>query len=644
MSIPTGSQVISGIETTNYSYLIGDSNNNPLTNTWNYNNWVSNGMPKYNYEYVNVSEQSLTNIIKALPERNNTTTTIFQDYPNLLSQNNKCDISINEVENDIYVTFIDEGAGYNNSFGYFFYIIDNGVKKILKNSNDNNGSSYYNPTIIFPNASRKNGGNLRSGGPLVPGVKRKLKGNMSNGKFKNINVGFFLVPNAWKGTSTGVGYDNKQILYSSRELNPNYVENSNLITQNGIQTILFSDGGEFYICFEDIKRPGGDSDFNDLIIKVETSISIDTENIIELPQEIIPSNIIKYDYFGSYLNTLLSNFPNRLNSNRKYKLKRKIRFNTKKNKDAYIRSLNFLIHKLEYNIDIIDDFNMNLIYKFTKTDIDNNNDNEKTKIYTMKKEDNEDDETIVDEVYQKTKYDHLVNIQHNENDNIIRNDIEILETDENYENENRIINETNTSPSNLTRNAMAWGDPHINLLNGKSIMVPNEDMTYTFLKANKITLNMDCQLFRNHKQIEYRNTAFIKYMEFIYENNNIIIELFDNLDIFIKNENKLKNIENYKTDEIIIYNINEIPKTSNYINYLIKFLNLLSSDPDLKVRLCTFKKNNFTIMCIMYSNKPEHYNEIYINNKSLNMLTNIDGLVVEGHPDKYKIDKLLYNI
>ena len=120
------------------------------------------------------------------------------------------------------MTFLDGGAGYKNALGYYLWVDDNGTKKILENddvTNANGSLGNYNPTIIFPNGSLGIGGGVRSGGKLVPGHRRKLLGNQANGKFNNVNVGFFLVPNGWKGNNTGVGYDNKVILYSDKDFN-----------------------------------------------------------------------------------------------------------------------------------------------------------------------------------------------------------------------------------------------------------------------------------------------------------------------------------------------------------------------------------------------------------------------------------------
>ena len=194
------------------------------------------------------------------------------------------DLYIGSNATTVDVSFLKEGAGYKNTVGYYFYRMSDGTSVTVGGKTINTydkqpivlsgviGGKDYTPTIIFPNTSFK-----RSGGDLKAGHTRRLVGNDLDGKFSNVNIGFFLIPNAWKSANT-ITYDNKQIIHSTPRMNHNWDSNeesnaNSFIANPGYQTLLLEyetpDEDINVLCFEDISRPGGDKDFNDALFIVK---------------------------------------------------------------------------------------------------------------------------------------------------------------------------------------------------------------------------------------------------------------------------------------------------------------------------------------------------------------------------------------
>jgi len=146
------------------------------------------------------------------------------------------------------VTFLNEGAGYRNTFGYFIYDPSNPPDTI------DDISAHV---IIFPNSSKP------PEGEMVQGDNVDLYIQLVAGEA----LGFFVIPNGW-GWSGSYGYVNSlgpwnQPFYSLPSLNP---ENADLQAHN----VIFYDAlnAFFVIGFDDQKRTQGDNDFNDILVSV----------------------------------------------------------------------------------------------------------------------------------------------------------------------------------------------------------------------------------------------------------------------------------------------------------------------------------------------------------------------------------------
>ena len=144
---------------------------------------------------------------------------------------------------DVWITFVDEGAAYQNVLGYYTY--------------PTNAPLVTAPTpdkinIIFPNASKSG-----FGGGLNPGDKVYL-GNFP----PNTSIGFVLLANGWDGSSETVS-SGKWVLYSDSRFNP---EADTTLKKH---TVMLHDTATSRIVFgfEDIRRDGygSDQDFNDLL-------------------------------------------------------------------------------------------------------------------------------------------------------------------------------------------------------------------------------------------------------------------------------------------------------------------------------------------------------------------------------------------
>ncbi|NLS11995.1 LruC domain-containing protein [Vibrio sp. SM6] len=148
------------------------------------------------------------------------------------------------------ITFLNEGAGYRNALGYFVYDANNPPSDV---------DDIINHTIVFPNASKANAGELVQGDSLDLDVAL-LPGQA---------LGFFLIPNGWGGGFNSIGSLGpwNSPFYSLSSLNP---ESS---AENRRHNVAFIDvENEFLVIgFEDLYRPHGDNDFNDLLFTVSVT-------------------------------------------------------------------------------------------------------------------------------------------------------------------------------------------------------------------------------------------------------------------------------------------------------------------------------------------------------------------------------------
>ena len=143
-------------------------------------------------------------------------------------------------ETEVYVVFVWEGAGWKNTFGYYAYPADNpptSVEELQK-------------YVVFPNVSL-----VGEGGGLEPGDMVQLGTEPFPA---NTVIGFYLVAQGW---ANGQMVNGVYTHYTNINFNHN----------NNQQHLLFIEAGcqDLVLTFEDIRLPGGDKDFNDIILVIK---------------------------------------------------------------------------------------------------------------------------------------------------------------------------------------------------------------------------------------------------------------------------------------------------------------------------------------------------------------------------------------
>jgi len=214
----------------------------------------SQGVPNYLEKTRDEIPQSLLNDINAsLPEYKH----LPASHPQYLLNGNEADLVLKE-QADVWITFVSEGAGYQNAVGYYTYDATKPPKAL-------SDISKYN--IIFPNASLSG-----SGGGMHSGDKVYL-GRFDPGQA----IGWFLVAYGWNGksvTNTSPIYFSDPVLNSETDLAKR--QHTVLLYDNLRALTLLG--------FEDQSRntpTSSDEDFNDALFYLTTNPvkAIDVTNL-----------------------------------------------------------------------------------------------------------------------------------------------------------------------------------------------------------------------------------------------------------------------------------------------------------------------------------------------------------------------------
>jgi len=194
----------------------------------------------------------LGSIMAALPEQQNA----IVNHPEYFTNPHR-NVVLNAPAT-VYVVFLDEGAGFKNSLGLYWYDVANPPAVV--------GDLSSTKTLIYPNASK-----VGSGGGLIPGNLIHMVGTFPAGT----SIGAFLITNSWQGISPTYPTGLSQGLYT------NYTDKQFNLGGGLQQSLLFYDAtcDAVVLTFEDILTTGGDKDFNDCIFKI----------IVDPPTAIDPS-------------------------------------------------------------------------------------------------------------------------------------------------------------------------------------------------------------------------------------------------------------------------------------------------------------------------------------------------------------------
>ncbi len=227
---------------------------NPGSLVWTFlhnpysSNYDAAGIPLVIDQKANFPSDFYQRVTAALPESRD----IRNTNPDYIASDFSADVYIEKLA-DVWVSFLHEGAGYQNSVGYFTYTGD--VPPVTKIG--------LSEIILFPNSSFYNSGGSNNG--LRTGDSVYL------GRFPaGTHIGFVLVSNGFS-SSTGVktNQDTDWIFYTLSGLNAE--------TQASLKphTVLFYDQvtHSAVLGMEDILRTNAscDHDFNDVLITVNSN-------------------------------------------------------------------------------------------------------------------------------------------------------------------------------------------------------------------------------------------------------------------------------------------------------------------------------------------------------------------------------------
>lgn len=525
MSIPSGAKVLgTRIKYDNVWYLTDSTSTASAFSTDYFSAKLAR--PLANCEKIEVDPAIIRTVENGLPETINNSASAFATFPGVYASDK--DITVGSTETFIDISFISEGAGYLNTFGYYFYYLDESeLPIVLTTDTENNPDDlYYHPTVVFPNASFS-----RSGGDLKAGDTRRLKGNLPNGKFKNVRVGFFLLANAWTKTGSGaLGNGTGKTVHTTNQLNSNYspayiatitdpydpVQIADYRT--GMQTmfLFYVTKNSWVLSFEDVTRPPGDSDFNDLILLIKKTPEPDSDEKARYAQitPIAATNSKgKADSDGLFLWLDITKV---CNDGSDMIFTRNMTFNTEnityikdeieitQSPKDYVKSI---MQKLNWNYTdnadglVEEDETSNTlkqVFRFRPSDIADHTVDGYVKLYIMEREYNIENTTPVNDAGQ-TNYEVLLDYQHVFADYWYSTEGESKYIDhESFsfmcgETRNMDLDEPNTNFEKITIVLLAWGDPYIQLLDSSkgSYKLPDVEGRYTLLQNSKILIQAD---------------------------------------------------------------------------------------------------------------------------------------------------------
>ena len=197
---------------------------------------IDEGVPD-DVEPTDPCESLMANISELFPER----VDVRNVHHDLFSETAVLNIMVKE-ETPVYVSFIDEGAGWRNTFGYYAYPADNPPQSI----------DDLDMHIVFPNVSK-----VGEGGGLDFGDRVQLgEGSFPAGTV----IGFYIVAQGWKN---GLTVDGVYTQYTDRVFNMDQAQQSTLFVS--------SDCDDIVLTFEDIRVNEGscDHDYNDIILTIK---------------------------------------------------------------------------------------------------------------------------------------------------------------------------------------------------------------------------------------------------------------------------------------------------------------------------------------------------------------------------------------
>lgn len=579
--LPTGSISLDSITRDDICYLTGVNEVKDSVKPTDFSRYY--GLPTNNYTVDVVDPNLVQTVQRSLPERGNNSETIFDRFETVLDSRH--DIVVGDVETEIDCVFIGEGAGYKNATGYFFYTMNEDGTPVMLTNDETESGYHYKPTIIFTNASLR-----RSGGMLQTGGTRRLKGNLPNGLFKNVRVGFFLMANGWNPYGNGIGRGTGNVMHTQPYFNSNYnitslqtdIDNElasaqteearNLVVQKyrkdhrrGVQSVILFNpvDNQLILAFEDILRPSGDSDFNDLVLQIKTT---PPQQLAEYTVALTEQNnhIAQVDSEGMFIWLKYDE----LCVNESMTFEREMTFPNKT--VSFIRDdENFSESSKDYILELIEHLNWNYNHSIIETTestikqrfIFNPNDytdnlvnNEYVKLYLLSVDYNLDDIEIVNNY--ETNYEILLNLQSALVDYWESEDPLYLGT-ENFKFSCSIgdvsyFDNTGISFTKVNNTNLIFGDPHIESLT-ESYYMDNIPGKYILLHNRKILVTAETDFYpHNDKETFFTkisvksNKSFfsidLRTFEYIHTGHIILKDKFNITTVPVTNTDLFKAI------------------------------------------------------------------------------------------------------
>jgi hypothetical protein len=499
--------------------------------------WDSQGKPDYLTTDEPIDPEYLNRVRRSLPELGN----VIKHSPQYLTNTATRNVIIRSKDegfkgSDIYVTFIDEGAGYLNVLGYYVYDL-NGEYDIptipegdgyrpLKYSErdmvDEKGKSILRKTIIFPNGSR-NG----SGGSLKLGNRVKLLYDPSNPDLKfpnNTGVGFFLIPNGWDARLKSFNHSSGTI-YSDNIFNTPTVSEPN----GSIQTILLMDEEgiddsvqSMVIGIEDIMRPGGDADFNDMIIKVTHTANIEpiSGRLTLAPTNPITENTSVTDSTGLYIN-LTDPMMLLLNKISTDHFKISHVFKKKTHKKASLLKTVLEDIDWEYEAVVDEDHGYDDEEGFTALRIAHHIPKDRLNkfLYLMKSATNNTRLSRLDP--------NIRNIVYFQNDYVFDDEIDpeyFIVTDGS---DNEVFNLNGRPNRSRMVSPLAMGDPHFTTIDGRNYTIDDLLGNFALINNDYLTINTAVDFYPPNTNIDlYKDLTFMKHIYVKYGTEHFVLDFF----------------------------------------------------------------------------------------------------------------------
>lgn len=666
MSYP-GSKTISQIIFDDCVYLTNTHTNTITSSDFN----MSTGKPSNNLFKINKIDTIFTNTVNNnLEEQKQLSGSFIFNYPNIADIDSMRDIEITN-ETVIDAVFIHEGASMQNMFGYYFYKIENGEPVLL----DNDGpvvDNYYKPTIIFPYVKSEDG-DLTT---LQQGDSRLLRGNQPNGTFKDIHIGFFLVPFGWFAYVNSSPIYTDTILYTTLEFNTKPFEYGFSVADDKIYSIFVKSKSEndeelLLVGFEDLFHHGVyDLDYNDAVIGFnisDVSNVVDYDKYMELVDLIADTynnktNIIFINGNGKYFKIEKKNgmseedyensasdfdidMEERYNYDMGYTLnikkhvfRRIMTFTTKENRDNYYNNMGGLLLNYSAALAIEGDFILTIENTFRTSDInymrDHNN-----KLY------------LFESKFNKQNGEQLNKIMEIENDNTINNiytevyelyevNDEIDDTDDVY-----IVNTSTVFDKVVIRDTESFqivGSGVMKCKQGSS-HIPFKDIQaynvyYNIGSTNGLVINI--KMDDHPTGYQQGKKTFVQWVSFIYTEDNVTEHIVVNLNTLDLYEVVNDNVVALTTSLNNITYSNVIIDTTNVIKDLVS---VFRNNSDATYRTINF--GVYTFYCIQFGNIKNNPSMVFLDDTVIpawaSVYNNIGGTYYYKQND-YPISSLDY--